>query len=116
MDEREKRVDSISQVIALFQQLSPEDQGIVFTNLVSKMETDSDTSSELLPPPFVVSRGHLEQSLALTTENIDVLTNDDLAEISRRMHTHYLNELFWDELAFYTMELLEEKNGSPASK
>lgn len=116
MAERAKRMDSLSQIIALCQQLSLEDQSVLFATLVSKMEADSDSQPELLPPPFLVTRTHLEQTLALTLKDTSQLTDEDLTEISRRMHSHYVNDLFWEELAFHTVELIDEKNDSLSTK
>jgi hypothetical protein len=59
----------------------------------------------------LVTRDELT-ALPLTDEQLALFTESDLTEISRRMHNHYQQDLFWEELAFHTHQILAEKHAA----
>ncbi|MCA9906276.1 MAG: hypothetical protein KC547_20615 [Anaerolineae bacterium] len=62
-----------------------------------------------LPEDFRVTRTHLEQLLSHSQEAQERLTDDDLAAISERIHKHFKEDLFWDELTYHVAAILEGK-------
>jgi len=45
----------------------------------------------------------------IPAEDVARLSEGDLDAITQAMMTHYREDLFWDELAFHTQDLLERK-------
>ncbi|MBX3083938.1 MAG: hypothetical protein KF716_20045 [Anaerolineae bacterium] len=62
----------------------------------------------------IVTREQLQQT-SINPEDVDTLTDDDLATITTNMHSHYINDLFWDELQFHTENLLGTKRSAADS-
>jgi hypothetical protein len=56
----------------------------------------------------LVTRAKLAE-LDLSEPDLASLTADDVQEIARRMEASYNDDLFWDELAFHTQAVLEQK-------
>ncbi|MCA9910204.1 MAG: hypothetical protein KC519_16210 [Anaerolineae bacterium] len=63
-----------------------------------------------LPEEFCATRAQLGQLLSHSQEAQERLTDDDLATISKRIHKHFKEDLFWDELAYHAAAILETKD------
>lgn len=134
---REEQIQSPETLIAVkdaivnaFHALPPEHQATMSLVIVGKvMEGEwgdwlQDALNRLYPSQEVTTATALQfpsvtrEQLRQTTVNpddVDILTDDDLATIAINMHNHYIHDLFWDELQFHTETMLETKRSATDS-
>jgi len=105
-----------------FRQLPPEHQATMTLVLIGKVMELPKYGNWLreayqlrfkkdeLPEDFRVTRAHLEQLLSHDPVAHGRLTDEDLDTISERIHKHFKEDLFWDELAYHAAAILEEKD------
>lgn len=128
MKEKDKTPDQLLQlkeaIITAFQALPPEHQATMSLS-VFKIVTDGEwgtwvkdalsrlnmTETSSVGSFPTVTRDHLHH-VAFSENEIGKLTDDELAAISRAMYTHYVSDLFWDEVQFHTANILD---GKPAT-
>lgn len=124
MNEREPSPDKLialkESIMTAFQALPPEHQAtisLVVLGRVMEGEWGAWTldainrlypSHEVVAPPVpqfpIVTREQLRQT-TINPDDVDTLTDDDVTTIATNMHSHYIHDLFWDEVQFHTENL-----------
>ena len=100
-----------TMLLVFFQEVMSRDMAGWTVNALFSLYFQNLERGESVVP--AVTRAHLKE-LSITNEELASLTDDDLAKISRRIQTHYTQDLFWDELAFHTEQVLREKHSTPS--
>ncbi len=112
-----------NEVLERFQQLSPEHQATMGLVLVKSivdgewgrwfqdaLAAQYNISEKAVVAPFIytVSREHLRR-IHTSDEEIERLSDEDLATIAKLIHEHFITDAYWDELAFITDLVLAGK-------